>query len=137
MAKPVTPEDLCKVFAVLQPDMSASQEALRPGLYSDLDARYNDFENHSLVACYDFSADWGSWEQHPAGDEVVVLLSGTVTMVLWQNKAEKLVELTTPGSYVIVPRGIWHTARVSKPAKMLFITPGQNTQHGDSPSDAA
>ena len=110
-----------------------SQESVRPGLYDALDVAYDGFRNHALIACYDFAEDWGSWERHPEGDEIVVLLSGNATMVLWQHESEELVELGSPGSYVVVPRGIWHTARVSGPTKMVFITPGQNTQHTESP----
>ena len=33
-----------------------------------------------------------------------------------------------PGDYVIVPRGTRHTARIRKPARMLFITPGEGTE---------
>jgi hypothetical protein len=34
-----------------------------------------------------------------------------------------------PGDYVLVPRGIWHTVRVHTPSSVLFITPGEGTQH--------
>ena len=42
---------------------------------------------------------------------------------------EETVYLQEPGTYVIVPKGTWHTARVAKAAKMLFITPGEGTQN--------
>jgi quercetin dioxygenase-like cupin family protein len=39
------------------------------------------------------------------------------------------VSLTEPGSFVIVPKGTWHTARIAKPTSMLFVTPGEGTQN--------
>ena len=30
---------------------------------------------------------------------------------------------------VVVPRGVWHTAKVFRPSRMLFITMGAGTEH--------
>jgi mannose-6-phosphate isomerase-like protein (cupin superfamily) len=79
-------------------------------------------------ARYDF-ADWPTWEMHPAGDEVVVLMSGAAEMVLDRGGGHETVSLTQPGSFVIVPKGTWHTARISTPTSMLFVTPGEGTQN--------
>jgi mannose-6-phosphate isomerase-like protein (cupin superfamily) len=57
---------------------------------------------------------WDSWERHPAGDEVVVLLSGRVDLVQDLDGAEHVVELQA-GQAVINPAGVWHTARVHEP----------------------
>jgi mannose-6-phosphate isomerase-like protein (cupin superfamily) len=82
-----------------------------------------------LVSTYDFSEDWQSWEQHPAGEEVVVLLAGALELVLDADEGERHVRLDQPGQFLIVPRGTWHTANVAQHAKVLFITPGQGTGH--------
>lgn len=121
--------NLEKTFAVLKPDMSVALEDVSPSLYADLDAKYSNFASHALVAMYRFSSDWGSWECHPAGDEIVILLSGAVTMVLRIDGQEQATELSEPGGFVVIPRNTWHTARVAQPASMLFITPGEGTQH--------
>ena len=42
---------------------------------------------------------------------------------------EKSVALTDPGAYVLVPRGVWHTARTSVHTTLLFLTPGAGTEH--------
>jgi mannose-6-phosphate isomerase-like protein (cupin superfamily) len=70
---------------------------------------------------------WDSWERHPAGDEVVVLLSGRVDLVQDLDGAEHVVELR-PGQAVINPAGVWHTARVHEPGIALFVTPGRGTE---------
>jgi quercetin dioxygenase-like cupin family protein len=69
---------------------------------------------------------------HPKGDEIVYLLSGAVTFILEREHGHEAIELNEPGSYVIVPRGTWHTARTKDPASMLFITAGEGTQHREA-----
>jgi hypothetical protein len=63
----------------------------------------------------------------------VCLLSGRTTLVLFVDGdlagREKLVELSEPGAYVVIPKGTWHTARTSVNCTMLFITPGEGTQN--------
>jgi oxalate decarboxylase/phosphoglucose isomerase-like protein (cupin superfamily) len=69
-------------------------------------------------------------ERHPAGEELVMLLSGAATLVLEDESGqEQSVHLSDPGSYVLVPRNVWHTARTSVPTTMLFLTPGAGTEH--------
>lgn len=37
--------------------------------------------------------------------------------------------LSEPGTYVLIPRGTWHTATTSEPTRMLFLTDGEGTDH--------
>lgn len=69
------------------------------------------------------------WERHPAGEELVMLLSGAATVVLEEAGQERIVQLSDPGAYVLVPQNVWHTARTSVPTTMLFLTPGAGTEH--------
>ncbi|HMN78903.1 MAG TPA: cupin domain-containing protein [Burkholderiaceae bacterium] len=82
-----------------------------------------------LMSAFRFSEPWAVWERHPAGEELVMLLSGTVTVVLEESGTERSFELTEAGAYVLVPRNVWHTARTSAPTMMLFLTPGAGTEH--------
>jgi len=83
-----------------------------------------------LVSSYAFSADWTNWEMHPAGEEVVVLLSGAMEFMLEAaNGGHSTVALSEPGQFVLVPRGAWHTANIAGAATALFITPGEGTEH--------
>lgn len=81
-----------------------------------------------LVSMYDFTADWDVWEMHPAGDEVVVCLSGELTLI--QERADGALhsETIAAGQYLINPAGVWHTANVPQAASVLFITAGEGTQ---------
>ncbi|XXY51775.1 hypothetical protein WME91_11600 [Sorangium sp. So ce269] len=67
-------------------------------------------------------------EVHPLGDEVLILLSGSVDVVLEDERGERLIELRDQGT-CIVPRGVWHRQIVRAPSVMIFITPGDGTQH--------
>ena len=80
-----------------------------------------------LVCVLPQEETWDSWERHPAGDEVVVLLSGRVDLVQDLDGAEHVVSLQ-PGQAVINPAGVWHTARVHEPGVALFVTPGRGTE---------
>jgi mannose-6-phosphate isomerase-like protein (cupin superfamily) len=80
-----------------------------------------------LVSEFLFERDWPSWEMHPNADEFVYLLSGTATLHLEQAGGVSIVALDGSGA-VIVPRGTWHTAKVTSPCRMLHITRGAGTQ---------
>jgi len=97
-------------------------EELAGGAYPQLD-------QGRLMSAFTFSEPWSTWERHPAGEELVMLLSGTATIVLEDSGQERAVQLSDPGSYVLVPQNVWHTARTTVPTTMLFLTPGAGTEH--------
>ena len=90
------------------------------------------FHNEYLVASFTHEADWPIWEMHPNGDEIVCLIDGAVTFVLEVDGGRREIELDEPMSFVFVPRGTWHTARIRARSQMLFITPGEGTQHREA-----
>src|SRR5918999_1544666 len=122
-------QDLASTFVVLQPDQRAALVQNAPGVFEELDRRFSGFKGHVLVATFAFDADWPTWERHPAGDELVCLLSGSVTLVLDREGEQQTVELKKPGEYVLVPKGTWHTARTKVATNMLFVTPGEGTEN--------
>lgn len=83
-----------------------------------------------LVSCFTFTAPWSTWEMHPAGEEIVLLLSGRACLHLQHgDEPVREVVLEHAGDYVLVPAGAWHTATTSEPTTMLFVTPGEGTVH--------
>ena len=86
-------------------------------------------QNEHLVSCYTFDTAWPVWEVHPKGDEIVCLLSGSATFLLENESGTRAIELTEPGTCVVIPKGTWHTAKTKSPCRMLFITPGEGTTH--------
>ena len=59
-------------------------------------------------------SSWTTWERHPAGEEVVVVISGRLTLVQELDGAEHRVELAE-GQAAINPRNVWHTADIAEP----------------------
>ena len=128
-----TAHSLQHSFAVLDPRLRLSPVAVTPQLYAELDRDFDQFRGHVLIAEYAFEGDWPTWECHPAGDELVLLLAGRATMLLRETEGEREITLTEPGAYLIVPAGTWHTARIDAPTRMLFITPGEGTENRETP----
>lgn len=81
-----------------------------------------------LVSLHTFSTPWDSWEMHPKGDEVVVCVSGKITLIQESGDSETRITLSA-GEYIINAPGVWHTADVDNEATALFITAGEGTQH--------
>ena len=117
---------------VLTPGGDALPRAVTPDFFERL-GELGDFAGHVLVMRFDFDEPWSTWEMHPAGDELVYLLSGDVDFHLRGGAREQVVRVDEPGSYVVVPRGVWHTARPHAPTAMLFVTPGQGTENRETP----
>ncbi len=87
------------------------------------------FHDEFLVTTHEFHADWPFWEMHPAGDEIVAVLSGSCVLLLDAAGHEQEVALGGMGRFVIVPKGAWHRAKATSPCRLLFITAGEGTQH--------
>lgn len=106
------------------PDFTWSRENLE-----SYEARFEtDGVDGRLVCVTAQDATWDSWERHPAGEEVVFLISGRVDLVQEIDGAERVVELR-PGQAMVNPTNVWHTTRVHEPGSALFITPGRGTEH--------
>ncbi len=67
-------------------------------------------------------------EVHPDGDELLVLLSGRIAVVLEEADGERTVELA-PGQALIVPRGVWHRVVLLEESRLVHATPGPGGDH--------
>ncbi len=121
------PYDFNGTRIIMSPSGDATAKAITPRFYEEL-GEFGTFAGHVLISRHDFDEPWPTWEVHPHGDEFVYLLSGDVDLVLRTAEGDKTIRVNEPGSYVMVPKGTWHTARPNAPTTMLFVTPGQDTQ---------
>jgi mannose-6-phosphate isomerase-like protein (cupin superfamily) len=87
-----------------------------------------DGDEGRLVCITPQDETWDTWERHPAGEEVVYLISGRVDIIQDLDDGEHVVALR-PGEAMVNPANVWHTARVHEPGQALFITPGRGTEH--------
>jgi mannose-6-phosphate isomerase-like protein (cupin superfamily) len=91
-------------------------------------AEMADYERGWLVSEFVCSRDWPNWEMHPGAEEFVYLLSGDIEFLQDLPSGVSSARITDRGA-VLVPRGVWHTARVFAPSRMLLVTMGEGTQH--------
>jgi mannose-6-phosphate isomerase-like protein (cupin superfamily) len=129
--------DLSKNYMLLEPDGAAillpggrefwsqlmSGNPTDPGIRQLMDS-----ENGRLLTALSMNTDWNNWEMHPAGDEILFMLEGKATFVLELPGGLREVALTA-GRVLVIPKGVWHTAKVREPARLLGITAGHSTQH--------
>ena len=83
--------DLETNYLVLADGPERKRIEVGPDFWQTIDQR-DDLAGR-LVGVFRYDADWNSWEMHPDGDEIVVLLSGAVDLVLDEAGGERTVEL--------------------------------------------
>lgn len=121
-------------FVVLNAKKNAFVENCDSNLYSRLKQNHDSFAGCELISCHSFEHDWDTWEIHPNGDEIVILLSGQVTFVFKLNEGRETITLERLGDYTIVPKNTWHTAKTNQKSSALFITPGEGTENHNDPN---
>ncbi len=87
-----------------------------------------------LVSLHTFADSWDTWEMHPEGSELVLCVSGTVSLIQEASDGSVSEVTISAGQAVINDPGVWHTADVpdpSDPPTVLFITAGEGTQMRD------
>ena len=82
----------------------------------------------TLVAVFAGDSNWGHWEMHPGGDEVLVLLEGELIMLFEQAQGESRHPMRA-GSTLVVPAGVWHRALIDRPTRLMAITYGPGSGH--------
>lgn len=128
MPRTTAPLDPAETYVHLAADGSARSVAGGDAFWSQPTAELDRFGDGWLVSEFEFASSWSSWEMHPDADELVYLLSGEVTMLLERPGGIEEVALRDRAA-VVVPRGTWHTAKVARPSRMLFVTRGRGTEH--------
>jgi mannose-6-phosphate isomerase-like protein (cupin superfamily) len=82
-----------------------------------------------FVGVYRMTKDWTSWERHPAGDELVFVVSGKVDLVMEDEDGKDVLIALDSGAACIVPRGVWHRIVVHSHGEALHITPGMGNHY--------
>lgn len=126
----MTPDQIRSTYLHVRDNDRIDPIAAGESFWSDLaQGRLPQLDTGRLMSAFSFDTDWSNWERHPAGEELVLLLSGSATLVLERDDGEHSIELRNPGDYVLVAPNTWHTARTTVAATLLFLTPGSGTEH--------
>jgi quercetin dioxygenase-like cupin family protein len=81
-----------------------------------------------MVMIFDGDGPGDHWESHPAGDELVVCLSGSVTVTRDVDGIPDRI-LLGPGEATVNPAGVWHAVDMEGPTSILAITATLGTDH--------
>jgi quercetin dioxygenase-like cupin family protein len=100
-----------------------------PAWYEAYDVRHGQEADGRIVSLFRFEEPWTSWEMHPAGDEVVCVVQGHMTLHQELPDGSKQSHELGAGEYAINSPGTWHTADADGPVVALFITAGKGTTH--------
>lgn len=122
------PIDPSRTYVSLSSDGSAVELPGGEAFWSRPESELDRLGQHWLVTEFECSADWSSWEMHPHADEFVYLLAGEIVFQMQRDEGITSIAMKGRGA-VVVPKGVWHTAKVSAPSRMLFVTLGAGTQH--------
>ena len=83
----------------------------------------------TLVGIIHLEEGLSHWECHPAGDEILYLLSGAIDMTIDGEDGTETLALT-PDQAVVIPRNSWHQAMIHEPSRVLFVTPIADSKVG-------
>jgi mannose-6-phosphate isomerase-like protein (cupin superfamily) len=112
--------DLATTFVHLRDGGDAEPIALTRSFWSGSAADAYD----RVLGAFDFatSADLHASMQeiHPQADEVLILASGALDVILDLDGGERKIALEA-GQAAIVPRGVWHRLVMRRPGRLLFI----------------
>lgn len=92
------------------------------------DAVAADGREGRMIVLIDEEGPDDHWECHPAGDEIVVCISGSITVVRQVDDGIEEVVLGS-GEATVNPAGVWHAVDANGAARILTVTPGLGTEH--------
>jgi len=119
--------DIFSTYVHLGAQGAAAPLALTPDFWRRLSVDKGDRvvgAKHGREAS-DFHPD--EQEMHPHGDELLLLLSGALDVILDLPEGERTIPLTTGGA-CLVPCGVWHRLTMRQPSDLVFVTPPTGTQ---------
>jgi mannose-6-phosphate isomerase-like protein (cupin superfamily) len=118
---------LASTYVQLLDGLRAETVDVDENFWSEIDARKS-LHRGRLVGLMRMERGEGDHsEVHPAGDELLILISGAADVVLEERGGERAIPLTA-GQACVVPRGTWHHFRVRRAGELVFVTPGRGTR---------
>jgi mannose-6-phosphate isomerase-like protein (cupin superfamily) len=119
--------DLQTTFLHLTETLNIEGVPVTDDFWSKIGERTDLHDGRLMMVCPE-TRTWDRWERHPNGDEVVMLLTGSLELVFELADGERNL-LLEPHEAIVVPRGVRHRGIVHEPGTALFITPGKGTEY--------
>ncbi|MEQ1565218.1 MAG: cupin domain-containing protein [Myxococcota bacterium] len=116
----VTKVEIAGLAFDIHRDLSVTTRRRKPGPPERIDGLTLGIETVSHDAPH-------NGEVHPDGDEILVVLSGKMRVVL-ETASTEPIELG-PGQACVIRKGEWHKINVLEPGQLLHLTPGPNGDH--------
>jgi mannose-6-phosphate isomerase-like protein (cupin superfamily) len=127
MAKQRAGFALASTYVQLLDGLRAETVEVDENFWSEIDARKS-LHRGRLVGLMRMARGEGDHsEMHPAGDELLILLSGAADVILEERGGERAISLAA-GEACVVPRGTWHHFHARRAGELLFVTPGRGTR---------
>jgi mannose-6-phosphate isomerase-like protein (cupin superfamily) len=111
--------DIAKTFLHLGDGGDAALWEVTPAFWRGAERR-----DGRVLGAFDFASpeDLHSSieEMHPEADEVLLLVSGRLDVVLAESDGQRTIALEA-GQAAIVPRGVWHHLVMREPGRLVFV----------------
>lgn len=82
---------------------------------------------HLMMVQFESVKNWQTQEMHPHCDEIVTVLKGEAEFVFNPGLKEETVRVKA-GETVIIPKGVWHTGKVTGKVVSQHILMGRGTE---------
>jgi mannose-6-phosphate isomerase-like protein (cupin superfamily) len=119
--------DLERTYLFLDGAGGLVAQAVGPDFWTKIGA--NPAAGGAMISASSGAGAWKTWEMHPAGAEVLVILEGAPRIWLEHSQGRLEAVAAHPGSTVIVPKGAWHRVEGDQAYKILYVTYGAGTTH--------
>lgn len=93
-------------------------------------AELSEYRDGGVYVGY-YSGD-SEWERHPKGDEIVMALEGSTTLILRRDGTDERLALGAQ-ELAIVPANTWHRFEGSKELKVFAVTPQPSDHRLEDP----
>ena len=119
--------DLATTYMWIDDDGGATRAPFTPDFWPSLITGQTAAAGRWLLGAGRSDTSPLTWDRHPNGECVIILLSGSIDVVLDESSGERVAALRAAGDTCVIPRGVWHRQIVNEPSNRIFLTAGEGT----------
>lgn len=91
----------------------------------------SEFNDAHIGAFWSEAGGPGPWELHPDAEELLHVMEGRVEIEILPRQGPSIRKELTAGSFLIVPRGLWHRHNMLTRTKEMYLSPAR-TEHSNA-----